>query len=217
MNERKGYDRIVFVYDFIAGFFSFNQINKSQLGFLLHLSDQSSCLILGGGTGYFLQKLLEMNKTIHVTYIDASANMIAAAQQRIQKKIPDALDRVAFFCKEVENFEWQKYDVIVSNYFLDLFGEDHVQVLVKKFNKYLNPQGFVYITDFHIPETNSFVKWGTILGLKILYRVHKSITKMEVRKLPKIEKIMMMQNFSILYSENYLKGILKCNLYKKNH
>src|SRR4051812_23973094 len=97
----KGYDRIAFAYDFIAGLFSFNQINKSQLAFLSHLSDASTCLILGGGTGYFLQKLLEQNNTVRVTYVDSSAKMIAAARQRIQKEIPYALDRVTFVCKDV--------------------------------------------------------------------------------------------------------------------
>lgn len=213
MDKNQGYDRIAFSYDFVAGFFSFNQINKSQLAFLSHLSDRSTCLILGGGTGYFLQQLLEIHSTIQVTYVDASVKMIAAAKQRIQKKIPAALDRVAFICKEVESFEWQKYDVIVCNYFLDLFDPVYIKVLAGKFKQHLHSRGVVYITDFHINESHRVLRWSTILGLKILYCLHKCIIKTGSSKLSEIETIMVEHNFLILRSKDYLKGILKCSLY----
>lgn len=210
----EGFDRIASIYDAVAGIASFNQINKSQLAFIANLSTQASCLIIGGGTGYFLQKLLEINTTIQVTYIEASAKMLALAQKRIERNIPDAAARVTFVCMRVENAPLNSYDVIVCNYFLDLFDEVHVNKLVSALKKQLNPQGLLYITDFHIPETNRFLKWGTQLGLAILYTLFRFGTKISATRLPQTEQILQDHGFSILVSEKYLRGILMCSLYK---
>lgn len=212
----EGYDRIAFIYDAVAGLASFNQINKSQLAFLSNISTQDTCLIIGGGTGYFLQKLLEANKTIQVTYVEASAKMLALAQKRIGKNIPDAAARVTFVCTRVEDVAWNRYDVIVCNYFLDLFTDAQVKDFVSIFKTQLNPQGVLYITDFHIPETNRFLKWGTQLGLTILYTLFRFETKMSARALPEIETILIAQGFSIAHAKNYLNGILTCSLYRVN-
>lgn len=214
MSIKGGYDRIAFVYDFIAKIFSFNQINRSQLGFLSHLSAQQTCLIIGGGTGYFLQKLLEQNKTIRVTYVDASEKMIAFAQERIRKNNPSALKRVTFICKRVEDFEFEMYDVIVCNYFLDLFENSYVDKLVATFKRQLNSSGLLYVTDFDVPEQKGALRWCTESGLKILYVIHRQVTQIHAYRLPAIQQSMMEHGFVVMHSKKYLKGILKCCLYK---
>ena len=213
MNKTQSYDRIAFGYDFIAGLFSFNQINKSQLAFVSHLSTQATCLILGGGTGYFLQKLLEENKTIHVTYVDASMKMIASAQKRISKKRPSELYRVSFICKHVEDFQFENYDLIVCNYFLDLFDDAYVTLLIERFKQHLKKDGLLYITDFSIPE-KGFMHWSTKVGVKILYTLFGWITSLSVQHLPNIKSIVLQNNFVLLESVAFFKGALKCNLYK---
>lgn len=213
-NPGKGYDRIAPIYDAMACIASFNQINKSQLAFLAHLSNQATCLILGGGTGYFLQKLVETNKTIHVTYVEASEKMIALTQKRIKKKNPDALHRITFICKRVEDFEFDKYDVIVCNYFLDLFDDTVVETFATKFKQKLNQGGVLYVTDFTFQNDNHFIQRCTKIGLKVLYSFFRWTTSISVNKLPQIEKNIMTQNFTLLYSKKHLRGILTCWLYK---
>lgn len=209
-----GFDRIVFLYDVLARIASFNQINKSQLAFLSHLSTQSTCLILGGGTGYFLQKLLEENKTIHVTYVDASVKMIEAAQNRIAKKLPNELDRVIFICRSIEDFTFSNYDLIVCNYFLDLFDDAHVTSFVEKFKQCLNKDGILYITDFSIPG-NGFMSLSSKVGLRMLYWFFGLITSLSTQHLPNIESIALQQNFVVQQSATFLKGVLICSFYKR--
>ena len=213
MNTTQSYDPIAFGYDFIAGLFSFNQINKSQLAFVSHLSTQATCLILGGGSGYFLQKLLEENETIHVTYVDASVKMIASAQKRIAKNLPDELHRVTFICKLVEDFEFDSYDVIVCNYFLDLFDDVYVTQLIKQFKQYLNKDGLLYITDFSLSE-KGFMHWSGKVGLKILYLFFKWTTNLPTQNLPAIDAIVKQKGFYILNVKSFFKGLLKCTIYK---
>ncbi|PKB15284.1 class I SAM-dependent methyltransferase [Flavobacterium sp. 5] len=211
----KGFDRITVVYDAVVCISSFNRINKSQLAFLSHLSTQKMGLILGGGTGYFLQKVLDKNEQIHITYVDASAKMIEYARKRIKKNRPNALHRVTFICSGVEDLEWQNYDLIVCNYILDLFDNAYVQVLAEKFKKHLTTKGLLYVTDFHIAETNGFMKWGTQTGLKVLYTLFRWTTQLQTKQLPETERLLKEQRFVITQSEYFLNGILACHLYKR--
>jgi len=213
-SSANGFDRITFIYDAMAQVLSFNRINKSQLAFLSQLSTQSTCLILGGGTGYFLQKLLEQNKTIQITYVDASAKMIAAAKKRITKTLPNELHRVHFICKDVAAVAFDIYDVIVCNYFLDVFDDAYVNRLLEQFKKHLNAERLLYITDFTISAAKGLMQWSTKAGLKMLYRFFKWTTALPANQLPNIETIVLQHNFVLLQSETFFKGVLKCSLYK---
>lgn len=213
----KGFDRITALYDAIVCFFSFNRINKSQLAFLSHLSTQDTALILGGGTGYFLQKVLEQNQEIHITYVDVSAKMIELAKKRIEMNRAEDLIRVSFICKSAEDFEWTTYDFIICNYFLDLFDDTFVKVLAEKFKKHLNPQGLLYVTDFHIPKANGFLKWCTKMGLKVLYAFFRWAANLSTNQLPEMERILKEQGFFVSDSKYYLRGILMCCLYKMDN
>lgn len=210
----KGFDRITSFYDVMACVFSFNRINISQLAFLSHLSTQKTALLLGGGTGHFLQKLLEQNKDIHITYVEVSGKMLYYAKKRIKKNKPDALHRVTFVCADVEDLEWERYDLIVCNYFLDLFDNSFVEVLSKKFKDSLTPQGLLYVTDFNIPETNGLLKWSTETGLKVLYSFFRWTTQLDTKQLPDIEQLLKEQHFYVSNSKVYLGGILMCRLYR---
>lgn len=212
-NVGRGFDRITFFYDAMTCITSFNYINKSQLAFLSKLSTQSTCLILGGGTGYFLQKLVEENKTIHVTYVDVSEKMIEYAQKRIKKNIPDALHRVTFICKDIEAFECANYDSIVCNYFLDLFDDRSIARFIQLYKKQLNQNGILYITDFSMPE-DKIVAWTTKIGLKVLYKFFKWTTQLATKELSDIDTIISDAGFNAVHSKSFLKGILKCVVYK---
>jgi tRNA (cmo5U34)-methyltransferase len=213
-NPAKGFDRIAFMYDAMTCIMSFNQINRSQCVLLSHLSVQLTGLIIGGGTGYFLQKLLETNKTIHVTYVDASEKMIELSRKRIAENVPDALGRITFMCKRIEEFEFGTYDVIVCNYFLDMLEESYIETLGATFKKQLHSNGLLYVTDFTIPEQNFLLRWCTVFGLKILYRLHRLVINLRTDRLPAIEKIFKQEGFSIVRSKAYLKGILMCHVYR---
>jgi|GEM_PF-1585827 ubiquinone/menaquinone biosynthesis C-methylase UbiE len=214
-NTASGFDRITFIYDVMTRLLSFNRINKSQLAFLSQLSTQQTCLILGGGTGYFLQKLLEQNKTIHIIYVDASAKMISAAQQRIAKELPEVVQRVTFICNGVEEFVFGKYDIIVCNYFLDVFDEMYADLLIQKFQHALSEEGLLYITDFTVPDKKGIIQWCTKAGLKVLYLFFKWVTSLPAKHLPPIESLLFKNNFMLFKSATFFKGVLKCSLYKQ--
>jgi ubiquinone/menaquinone biosynthesis C-methylase UbiE len=209
-----GYDRITAFYDAFACIFSLNRINTSQVAFISHLTTQKRALIIGGGTGYFLQKLLIQNKEIQIVYVEVSENMIEYAKKRILQNCPNGINRVTFICKGIEDFEWQAYDLIVCNYILDLFENTFVEDLAEKFKNNLTKKGILYVTDFRISESSSLMKWCTKLGLAILYQFFRWATQLKTNTLPDTENILLKKGFRVSNSKLFLKGILMCRLYK---
>ena len=213
-NSGKGFDRIAFFYDAMTCVASFNQINKSQLAFIEKLSTQSTGLVIGGGTGYFLQQLLKTNRTIHVTYVDASAKMIAYARKRVLKHLPAELHRVAFVCKPVEELDLGAYDVIVCNYFLDLFEDAQVATLITSFSKQMSENALLYVTDFSIPS-NGMLRTGTHVGLRMLYWLFGKAVYLPTRQLPTIDPLIKQYGFTVIHTKLFLQGVLTCTVYQK--
>jgi ubiquinone/menaquinone biosynthesis C-methylase UbiE len=79
-----GYDKLAPVYDWLAVFFVGKQIQQAQLKWLSYLSDRKKLLILGGGTGWMLPAVFQINPNLVIHYVDASAKMIAQAQANAQ-------------------------------------------------------------------------------------------------------------------------------------
>lgn len=210
----KGFDHLASFYDAFTCLISLNYINKSQNTFISELSSNKKGLILGGGTGYFLQKLLEQNQQIEVTYIDFSSKMIEYAKKRISKNNPNDLHRVTFICKAVELTEFKEYDLIVCNYFLDMFNNEYVTLLSQRIRKSLIIGGYLYVTDFTIPQKNKIFQWSTQTGLKLLYYFFKCTTQLKTNKLPEINTILKHEGFTITRTKEFLHGILRCRLYR---
>jgi tRNA (cmo5U34)-methyltransferase len=211
----KGFDRIAFFYDQMASIASFNHINKSQLAFIAHLSTQSTCLILGGGTGYFLQKLLEVNKSIQITYVDASEKMIEYSKERILKNLPTDLHRVEFVCAAVEDFGFETYDVIVCNYFFDLFEENVVQGLLKQCYAALSDNGILYVTDFVLHTNWSMKSYISKISLWLLFHFFSWATYLQTKELVDMERVILLNKFERIMQKKFFGGMLQSTVFKK--
>lgn len=211
----KGFDRIAFFYDKMAAFASFNQINKSQFAFISQISTQSTCLILGGGTGYFLQRLLATHKTIQITYVDASEKMIEYSKRRILKHQPEDLHRISFVCADVADFKFETYDVIVCNYFLDLFEEKFIQILLMQFHTALSEGGILYVTDFVLYTSQSVQSYVSKINLWVLFHFFSFATNLQTKKLVDLEQQILLTRFKITIRKKFLGGMLQSIILKK--
>ena len=215
---KNGYNQIAWLYDPVAKFFFMNRINKSQTALIPCLSDFTSCLILGGGSGYFLQKLLTHTKNGHITYVDLSDNMIDRTRRRIQKYLPEALVRITFVCASIADIKNEPYDLIVCNYFLDVFSEDEVNDILDRFyTTLLASNGYIYITDFAIPESDWLLRKISLLILRMLYFIFRIMTFIRSNQLPDFNKLFQKNNFVSLHSRKFLGGMMVSSIYKKRH
>jgi tRNA (cmo5U34)-methyltransferase len=218
VKAQHGYNRIAVFYDLAARIFFFNRINKSQVTLVPFLPDFNSCLILGGGSGYFLQQILSQHKTARFVYVDLSDQMIQMAKNRIKRKLPEEFHRIEFRCASVEDIKNKSFDLIVCNYFLDLFTDEEVDLLLERFySETLSSKGYVYFTDFVIPESHWMMKKMAEALLKVLYYIFRITTSIRSTQLPDFPLLFKKNNFDVLHIDSFSGGIMISAIYKKRH
>jgi len=167
-----GYDRLAPVYDRLAVFFVGKQIQQAQLKWLLYLNNRQKLLILGGGTGWMLLAISQINPNLVIHYVDASAKMIAKAQA-------EAKGSIIRFIKGTEaDIPDKDYDTVLTHFYLDLFSDDQLPDLITKVKKRLTNNALWLVTDFETHNTLQRVK------VRLMYLFFRLMTGLKTHALP---------------------------------
>ena len=173
-----GFDRIAFIYDFLARLIFGRSITTSQKFFLDRINNHSKVLILGGGSGWLLSDLLQLRPTSEVWYIEASEKMIAMTKKKI-----NANYTVHFIHGTQDDIpDSSRFDVVVTNFCLDLFTDQNLGNVVGKIKNSVSGKAIWIVTDF--VDGN---KWWQKLMLQMMYWFFRKVTKIESERLPKWE------------------------------
>jgi len=167
------FDKIASVYDRLARLVFGKSIVESQQFFLNKIPEGSRILILGGGSGWILAKLFEARPDVEVCYIEASKNMISLAKVRLEND-----QRVQFINGTEDDIPDQLFDIVITNFYLDLFDEQALKSVLQKIKTSLSSNVQWLVTDF----VNQ--NWWQHLMLKLMYLFFKATTKIEANKLP---------------------------------
>jgi ubiquinone/menaquinone biosynthesis C-methylase UbiE len=105
------YDNIARVYDLLSRVIFGRHIEQAQVCMLEYVPSGSSILIVGGGTGWILEKLSDQYPHgLQIDYVEISAEMIVLSEKRNHKE-----NVVNFINKPIEEFISDKsYDVIIT-------------------------------------------------------------------------------------------------------
>jgi tRNA (cmo5U34)-methyltransferase len=172
------FDKVALFYDSLARLIFKDAIIKSQEYFLPSASTSENALILGGGTGLIALRLLQQHPHLKITYVEASIRMISRAAEHCKP----FLDRIRFVHGTQADIPSQKYDVVVTGFFLDMFKQNDVEMLVDKILKKLNHDGLWLVTDF--VNTRSILH--RVL-LSCMYTFFKIACGIEASRLPEWE------------------------------
>jgi tRNA (cmo5U34)-methyltransferase len=187
-------------YDPLARSVLGRSITESQKCFLQDVLPGSKILILGGGTGWLLETLQSVAGTGEVWYIEASSAMLRHSQR---KKIRDL--KVHFIHGTEENIPNDiLFDVVITNFYLDLFDEVSLRRVVQKIKKNIQTGALWLATDFtHINSV-----WHKVL-LVVMYGFFKITTGIQAQSLPQWESVLQ-QNDMVTKKENvFYRGFIK--------
>ena len=116
------FDKLAPWYLFLETISFGNQLQQCRISQLAELKEIKNVLILGDGNGRFLESLLKTNTNAKIESLDISKTMIGLANARITM-LPNS-SNVIFIKNDV--FDWDfskdKYDLVVTNFFLDCFN-----------------------------------------------------------------------------------------------
>jgi len=175
MKTVNNFDNVAPVYDVLAGVVFGNSIIRAQLFYLKEIPAYAHILILGGGTGKVACALLQLNTTCQIVYVEASAAMLESARSKIGL---NDRSRVRFVHSS-EVLSNETFDVVITQFFLDLFPVSKLEGIVKSIRQMLKPGGAWIITDF---VDNG--KWWQRAMLWIMYRFFRITTNIEAASLP---------------------------------
>jgi tRNA (cmo5U34)-methyltransferase len=200
-----GFDRIAFVYDFLAKLIFGKSIKESQKHFLNKIEDVSKVLILGGGTGWLLTELLKAKPNCKVCYIDASEKMISLSKNKIKPK-----QLVHFIHGTEQDIPLStKYDVVLTNFYLDLFTDQQLEGIMVKIRSSLETGANWIVTDF---VNNG--KWWQKTMLKIMYWFFRITCNIEPKKLPEWNRPIEKSGMKEIESKTFYHGFIETALYR---
>lgn len=208
----KGFDRIAGFYDFMARTVYGNSLRKAQSCFLPDLPDSAKVLVLGGGSGWFLEALMRQANPSKVVYVELSSEMLKRSEKRIRQNLPQALPSVTFLQTRAEDalaqFPDEKFDVIVTHCLLDMYDDPTLQALVGHLCTGLQPAGIWYFSDFCKVDAGPMKHLSKVL-LWTMYRFFRVTCGIQAHELPDFEKAFRENNLQQTASKVFFGGMIR--------
>ena len=213
--KKSSFDKLAPWYHFLETISFGNQLQQCRISQIAELKEVKNVLILGDGNGRFLESLLKSNCNAEIESLDISSNMIGLANARITP-LPNN-SQVVFIHTDV--FDWNfpkcKYDLVVTNFFLDCFTYSELTNLLEKISLSLKPQGKLIYGDFNVPNS-LLIKTLTSLLLYGMYLFFRIFTQISANSLHNPTSLLVEKKFILKNEKYYLLSFLKSQLWIKN-
>jgi hypothetical protein len=172
------FDRLAAHYHWLEKLFAGGLMQRCRTTFLSHTKYRRSALLVGEGTGKFLAELLRSNPQIQITCVEQCEGMIQQTRQHLASEQLDG-SHVSF--QQVDVLVWTpppgKFDLVVTNFFLDCFQSEQLQKLIPLLARSATHDAIWLLADFRVPETG-WRRWRAGAILASLYVFFKLMTSL---------------------------------------
>jgi ubiquinone/menaquinone biosynthesis C-methylase UbiE len=205
------YDPIANYYDRIHHLFYGQAEISAQVELLDYVRPGDRVLILGGGTGWILEKIGDIFPSgLEITYIESSARMMGLTTAR-----KCGQNRVALVTSTVEEWKGEmEYDCVLTGLFFDNFNEAHALAVVRQVTPFLKMGGYWLESDFYYPKKRG-KPWQAIL-LWLMYWSARLICGVEAKRLPDMDKIFIGERYRVLQTTFHYQRFIRSVVYRKS-
>lgn len=203
--KNHGFDRVALFYDALAAMVFGKSIREAQFFYLDRIPSGAKVLIFGGGTGWLAKRLLQINPTCSIVYQEASGAMISQSRRRMSE---NDLKRIQFVHSS-EIVQNETFDVVITNFFLDLFQPKNLSDIVSKIKLSVKQNGLWIVTDF----VDQGKPWQKFL-LKIMYAFFRITSGIQATSLPPWEMSVHQDGMILVESKGFYKGFIKSEVVK---
>ncbi|MFK7894377.1 MAG: class I SAM-dependent methyltransferase [Myxococcota bacterium] len=151
------YAPLAFVYDELAWLYSFGQIAKSKRVQLGEIAPGARVLYAGVGRGE--DALLAARFGAEVTAIDLAPGMLRRFKQKLDREGLSATLVEGDVASHAAAEEEGAYDVVVANYFLNLFDADKAREMLAHLVRLTKADGQMLFADFARPRGGVWAEW----------------------------------------------------------
>jgi Methyltransferase domain len=210
------FDRLAAHYHWMENFFAGGLMQRCRTTFLARTKNCRHALLVGEGTGKFLVELLRANPQIQITCVEQCAGMIQQTQQRLASEQLDGL-RVSF--QPMDVLHWtppkEKFDLIVTNFFLDCFRAEQLQKLIPLLAGSATNDAIWLLADFRVPE-RGWRRWRASALLASLYLFFKLTTSLSASWLTPPDKFLANAGFKLSDRRLFSFGFAYADLWSRD-
>jgi tRNA (cmo5U34)-methyltransferase len=207
------FDKIAPVYDQLASMIFGNTLQKSQECTLRFIPAQVTILIVGGGTGWYLKKLLQQKQVKKIVYLEASQAMLRLSQHNIASV--SCSTEVEFRLGTEQSIRsGEKFDVVITHFVLDLFPEPQVKAMIHILYNALRQNGIWLCSDFELSRQHPGRWWKKSL-ISAMYFFFRWVSNVKASTLPDIHGLLVSCCLRCEYEAIFYKGFIAARVYRK--
>ena len=200
------FDIIAPIYDFLAKLVFGKALIHSQTYFLSQVKAGSQILIIGGGTGKVLDYFNSLSSPLSIVYVEKSARMLDLAK----KRGPFVNMEIRYVHGDERSVPPDKYDVIFTAFFLDVFIEKHLVGVIRLLNGSLKKNGKWLVTDF----VNTSIFWQKWL-VRLMYWFFKTTTNLESNTLLDFDIFLIHSGLKRISYKGFYFNMMQSAVYEK--
>ena len=213
--KKEGFDRIASTYGLLENLAFGKSLQKARIAHLKQIKGAREILLAGEGNGRFLEVLLAKNLHCKVTCMDKSQSMLNLAQRRIGNS---GVNRVTFqkIDLTMEAIPENKYDALVTHFFLDCFRPKTLLDLLHQLGNSLQHGGKWLLADFVEPNKKNLLGGFQSSILRLLYYFFYKTSGIEAKKVCCPKQIMHSLNMREMGHKSFLRGWITSSTYEKS-
>jgi len=202
------FDKVAPYYDQLARLIFSDSIKKAQLEFLDQIKPKSKVLILGGGTGWIIQELMAIEKDVEVFYVEKSSKMLEIARSRLNS---EDLQKTHFIYNSIEDWNTEiNFDIVICNFFLDVFSEVKLQQkIIPKLKYLLKSGGKLLVADF---QNKKNLLWQKLL-LWMMHVFFGKVSKLESKQLTNFGDVLGRAGFDLEIERDFHRSMIFSQVY----
>lgn len=154
-NQPMNFDRLAPFYRAMETLAAGGKMQRCRLAFLGEIPIPRRVLLAGEGHGRILVECVRRFPQASIVVVDSSAGMLAIAKRCMIS------GQVEFVVMDLLTWDApvEKFDLIVTNFFLDCFPADELAAVVKRLGELAAPEAEWLLADFQVAE-------GKVAGLR---------------------------------------------------
>ncbi|MEN6508801.1 MAG: methyltransferase domain-containing protein [Smithella sp.] len=151
------------LYDFLSNLYSGRSIHHCKIAMINKDNVKKGDRVLFAGVGHGLDAIQAAELGANVTVVDLSETMLNQFRQKLKKNNPKLKIRQVH--SDILEFnEFKKYDMVVANFFLNVFYRETMTRVLEQLVRLGKPGAKIVVGDFSYPTGNIFSK-----ALKVIY------------------------------------------------
>ena len=151
------------LYDFLSNLYSGRSIHHCKIAMINKDNVKKGDRILFAGVGHGLDAIQAAELGANVTVVDISETMLNQFRQKLKKNNPKL--KIRQIHSDILEFnEFKKYDMVVANFFLNVFYQDMMTRVLEQLVRLGKPGAKIVVGDFSYPTGNIFSR-----AFKVIY------------------------------------------------